>query len=110
MQLPTNHWYPVLQSREVASRPLGVTRLGERLVFWRDSKGTIHAHADRCPHLGAALSQGSVSGDRLVCAFHGFAFDGEGSCRHIPANGADGKIPKGMATKPYRVREDHGFV
>jgi phenylpropionate dioxygenase-like ring-hydroxylating dioxygenase large terminal subunit len=110
MQLPQNYWYPVLESREVRAKPVGVVRLGERLVFWRDAAGFLHANADRCPHLGASLSQGSVTGGHLTCAFHGFAFDGEGQCRHIPANGANGKIPKGMAVQAYRVREEHGFV
>ncbi|RYE70943.1 MAG: hypothetical protein EOO81_07000, partial [Oxalobacteraceae bacterium] len=30
-----------------------------------------HAHDDRCPHLGAALSSGAVRNDVLVCPFHG---------------------------------------
>lgn len=110
MKLPTNHWYPVLESREVGAKPLGVVRLGERMVFWRDGTGALHANADRCPHLGAALSRGAVCGDHLVCAFHGFAFDGDGQCQHIPANGSAGKIPKGMAVRSYRVREEHGFI
>ncbi len=29
-----NQWYVVLDSREVKNRPVGVTRMGEKRVFW----------------------------------------------------------------------------
>ena len=110
MKIATNCWWPVVESRELARKPLSVRRFGQRLVLWRDSSGTPHALPDRCPHLGAALSAGRVSGDRLVCPFHGFEFDGDGQCRHIPAVGRDGRIPKGMAVAGLAVREAHGFL
>ena len=110
MRIPENHWYPLLQSAEVRRRPLGVERLGRRFVFWRDGAGQLHAHLDRCPHLGAALSVGSIRGDELVCAFHGMRFGGDGQCRHIPSLGNAGKIPFGMAVQSFPVREAHGFV
>src|SRR5512143_3119143 len=66
MRFPEAHWYPVQESREVGHKPLGVERLGRRLVFWRDANGQPHAHLDRCPHLGAALSKGRISDDRLT--------------------------------------------
>lgn len=110
MRLPEAHWYPVLESREVRHKPLGVERLGRRLVFWRDADGQPHAHLDRCPHLGAALSKGRICGDRLTCPFHGFEFDGEGQCRHIPAMGGEDRIPKGMSLTSFPLREAHGLI
>ena len=110
MHLPENQWYPVLESGEVRNQPLGVERLGLKLVFWRSANGEPHAHIDRCPHLGAALSGGQTMGGRLVCPFHGFEFDGTGQCQHIPANGRLGKIPKGMALTGFTLREEHGLI
>jgi phenylpropionate dioxygenase-like ring-hydroxylating dioxygenase large terminal subunit len=55
-----NQWYVVLESNEVGSNPIGVTRLGEKMVFWRDQAGTVHAAIDRCPHRGVALSVGNI--------------------------------------------------
>ncbi len=51
-------WYPVLPSWAVQGTPVGITRLSENIVVWRDSDGRIHAVEDRCPHRGARLSLG----------------------------------------------------
>jgi phenylpropionate dioxygenase-like ring-hydroxylating dioxygenase large terminal subunit len=110
VQLPRNFWYPILEGRELQARPLGVERLGQRLVLWRTANGQAHAHLERCPHLGAALSGGKIQADQLICPFHGFAFDGQGACRHIPAMGQAGRIPGGMTLTGYPLREAHGFL
>jgi phenylpropionate dioxygenase-like ring-hydroxylating dioxygenase large terminal subunit len=110
MLVPEDQWYPVLESRELGRKPLGVERFAQKLVFWRGADGQPHAALDRCPHLGAALSRGTIEDDRLVCPFHAFAFDGEGACAHIPANGRSGKIPRGMALRSFIVREAHGLI
>ncbi len=58
-----NQWYAVLESKEVKKgKLLGVTRLGERLVFWRNEKGRVICLKDKCIHRGAALSAGRFSG------------------------------------------------
>jgi phenylpropionate dioxygenase-like ring-hydroxylating dioxygenase large terminal subunit len=79
-------------------------------VFWRTADGQPHAHPERCPHLGASLSAGTVVADRLVCPFHGFAFASSGACDRIPANGCSRKVPKAMAIERFQLEEAHGFV
>jgi len=106
-----NQWYVVLESKEVKThRPVGVTRLGEKLVFWRDSKGKVNCVHDLCPHLGAQLSQGKVNEDCLACPFHGFEFDNRGQCVYLPAFGRNGEIPKAIRTEAYHAFENHGFI
>ncbi len=87
-----DHWYPVLESRELKGSPLQAERLGQDLVFWRDQTARAQTQANRCPHMGASLSQGKIVNDHLVCPFHGFAFDRQGRCQRIPANGSE-RIP-----------------
>ena len=106
----TERWYIILEAAELPpDRPLGVTRLGERLVLWRHG-GAIHATSDRCPHRGASLAMGKVQGGCIACPFHGFEFDGDGKCTRIPEYGANRKPPAAMRTRSYPVREAHGFV
>ncbi|MGV3523736.1 MAG: Rieske 2Fe-2S domain-containing protein [Candidatus Sericytochromatia bacterium] len=111
MQLLENQWYPILESRELGRRkPLGVERLGRQMVLWRSSDGSAHAHLDRCPHLSTALSKGQICNDRLVCPFHGFEFDRQGQCTHIPANGRQGRVPKGFEVDTFVLNEAHGLI
>ncbi|WP_103974666.1 aromatic ring-hydroxylating oxygenase subunit alpha [Methylovulum psychrotolerans] len=110
MALMRDLWYPVLESVELTHKPLGIERLGQRMVFWRTEDGQPHAQIERCPHLGAALSAGHIISDRLVCPFHGFEFDGSGACVHIPANGKESTVPKGMSATSFTLSETHGFI
>ena len=96
-----NQWYAILSAHELPpDRPLGVTRFGQPLVFWRDH-GQVCCVSDICPHLGAALSGGKICQGKIQCPFHGFEFQGDGQCTHIPANGPEGRIPKGMVATAY---------
>ena len=59
-----------------AKRPTAITILGKQLVVWKDSAGDCHVFEDRCPHRLVALSEGRIEGDELMCAYHGWRFDG----------------------------------
>jgi len=104
-----NQWYSILESSEVGTRPVGVTRMGERLVLWR-SKGTIGCLKDRCIHRGAALSAGKNVDSDLQCPFHGLRYDSTGKVTMIPANGKSKVAPNYFKTDSYHVHEEHGFV
>ncbi|MGQ9586279.1 MAG: Rieske 2Fe-2S domain-containing protein [Anaerolineae bacterium] len=106
-----NQWYVVLDSRQVRNKPVGVTRLGEKWVFWRDAEGQVHCLRDRCVHRGAALSAGKVLSDgRLQCPFHGFEYDARGRVQVIPANGRASPVPEQFRVRAYTTYEAHGFV
>jgi len=105
-----NQWYVLLESDEVRDRPIGVTRMGEKMVFWRDSSGKVHAAVDKCPHRGVQLSLGEVVDDHLQCPFHGFDYDASGKCVHVPANGRGGVIPATLRLNVYPTYEAHGYI
>jgi phenylpropionate dioxygenase-like ring-hydroxylating dioxygenase large terminal subunit len=106
-----NQWYVVLESQEVPRRrPVGVTRMGEKLVFWRDGRGGVVCQRDLCPHRGVALSTGKLTGDCVQCPFHGFEFDASGRCRLIPAIGKNGKVPEALRVHTYPACEAHGYI
>ncbi len=106
-----NQWYAVLESHEVKrGKPVGVTRMGEKMVFWRVQAGKVVAQSDLCPHRGVALSSGRLKGDCIMCPFHGFEFDSSGRCTVIPANGRNTPVPKAFNVRTYPTAEGHGFI
>ena len=106
-----NQWYVILESNEIRKgKIVGVTRMGEKMVAWRNSKGELSVMSDKCPHRGVALSVGKVIGDCIQCPFHGFEYDISGTCSLVPANGRNSEPPKALHVRSYPVREEHGFV
>jgi len=110
MRLPENLWYPILLSGEAKRKPRKLLLLGLDWVVWRSSSGQVAFHLDRCPHLGASLSQGTICNDRLVCPFHGFEYSLNGQCAWVPAIGKHGTIPKGLHLSTALTQEQHGFI
>jgi phenylpropionate dioxygenase-like ring-hydroxylating dioxygenase large terminal subunit len=106
-----NQWYAILESNEVKrGKPIGVTRMGEKLVMWRDEQGKVVCMRDLCPHRGAALSIGKLMDGHIQCPFHGFQYDSSGQCLLIPANGATAPVPKVFKAHTYLAREEHDFI
>lgn len=66
---------------------------GHECVVWRGRRGRLGSAPRFCPHLDHDLTEGYVSGDELVCAGHGWAFDGAG---HTYKRNEFGRVdPKG---------------
>ena len=106
-----NRWYPILPARfiEPGGKPLGLVRLGEPLVVWRDAKGGIHVQADRCPHRAVPLSRGINEGDRLRCNYHGVEVGPDGKVLAVP--GQPGCPLEGKkAVKTYPAQEIAGAI
>lgn len=105
-----SHWHPVAPAGELTQdRPLAVRLLERELVLWRDAEGAVHAWADRCPHRGAQLSMGRLVAGRLECPYHGWRFDSEGQCRHIPAL-PDFTPPASHRACTHEVRAAYGLL
>ncbi|GGA12028.1 aromatic ring-hydroxylating oxygenase subunit alpha [Dyella caseinilytica] len=102
-------WYPVVASWEVSSAPLGITRLGENIVLWRDAQGQVHALEDRCPHRGARLSMGWNLGDRVACWYHGVEVGTDGVVKDVPAVNTC-PLVGAKCIRSYPVQERHGAV
>ena len=100
-------WYVLGQSHEIRSRPKGVELFGQRLVCFRLSSGKPVVMDARCWHIGADLSQGGVTGDQIVCPFHGWRYGASGDCEFIPSQA---EIPAGARQRTYHAREHAGYV
>ncbi len=106
-----NQWYVVYAARKLKrNRVVGIKRLGENLVLWRNPDNSIGCVADKCCHRGASLSQGLVKDNHIQCPFHGIEYSAEGQCILIPANGKSSSIPDSFHQKPYATQEKYGFI
>lgn len=104
-----DYWHPVALSADVGEKPIAVTLLGDDLVLWR-SGGDVVAFKDLCIHRGTRLSLGWVERDRIVCPYHGWAYDRDGACVRIPAAPADRAIPARARAERLLCTERYGFV
>lgn len=87
-------WYPVFYLADLTpGRLYRFTLLEIDLVIWWDPQtNQWRAHRDQCPHRLAPLSQGRVNEKGLLeCPYHGWAFDGEGTCQDIPQQPTGGQ-------------------
>jgi phenylpropionate dioxygenase-like ring-hydroxylating dioxygenase large terminal subunit len=106
-----NRWWPVLPANlvQTGGKPIGLKRLGEALMLWRDSHGVIHVQSDRCPHRAVPLSRGINEGDRIRCNYHGVEVGPDGTVLAVP--GQPGCPLEGKkAVKTYPAQEIAGAI
>lgn len=80
---------------------------GRDVVVFKTASGDVRVLDAVCPHLGAHLGHGGcVEGETLRCPFHGWRFDGDGSCVEVP----NAAVPKGAEVASWPVRLLDGMV
>ena len=102
-------WYIAAESRSLKQRPLASVILGQSVVLFRDNEGRAGALEDRCAHRNAPLSAGRVSNGCIECPYHGWRYDGQGSCMHIPSLGEGAKLPR-HTVRSFPAQEQDGYV
>ncbi|KAK6163462.1 hypothetical protein DH2020_000326 [Rehmannia glutinosa] len=115
-----DHWYPVSLVEDLDPRyPTPFQLLNRDLVLWFDGSASKWvAFDDKCPHRLAPLSEGRIDENgHLQCSYHGWSFDGCGSCTRIPQAASEGpearalKSPRACATRfPTMVSQGLLFV
>ena len=83
----TEQWWPIAYIQDLdPQKPSRFTLLERDLVIWWDQSGERwRVFPDVCPHRLVPLSEGRINGEGLLeCPYHGWSFDGDGQCQHIP--------------------------
>lgn len=102
-------WHPIAWSHQLKKKPIAVQILGRDVVGFRDKNGVAHVIEDRCPHKGVKLSPGACVNGGIECPYHGWIFDGQGECIHIPSHTSQDKI--NVRNIPsFLVQEQEGTV
>jgi len=83
----TEQWWPIAYLEDLnRAEPSRFTLLERDLViWWDDAKQQWRVFPDICPHRLVPLSEGRINAaGQLECPYHGWSFDGNGTCTAIP--------------------------
>jgi phenylpropionate dioxygenase-like ring-hydroxylating dioxygenase large terminal subunit len=105
-----NFWYAVEFSHSVGSKPTPLKLLGKDYVLYRGETGQVIALDNQCAHRGASLALGWTEGNCLRCPYHGWRYEADGHCSHIPADAPETPIPKRARVQSYPVQEKYGLI
>ncbi|PVY61668.1 phenylpropionate dioxygenase-like ring-hydroxylating dioxygenase large terminal subunit [Pusillimonas noertemannii] len=111
--LMRSYWLPVLLSSELPDpdcQPVRVRHLGEKLVAFRDTSGTVGLLDEFCPHRRASLVLGRNEEGGLRCVYHGWKFDTSGACIDLPSEPPTSSFKQRVRTKSYPCIEAGGAI
>lgn len=102
-------WFVIGLSRELSPEEVRPIRyFGRDLVLYRTAQGEARVIDAHCPHLGAHFGYGGkVRGETIRCPFHGWCFDGGGTCVEAPFAS---RIPKAARAHAWPVHEADGLI
>ncbi len=103
-------WQPVAMSDELGELPLLVRLLDETLVLFRDGGGRVGLLHRHCAHRGASLEYGIVAERGIVCCYHGWHYDVDGTLIKAGSEPPDSPICARVVQGAYPVHEHNGIV
>ena len=96
------YWHPFMLATELTDVPKAVRLLGEDLVMFRDRGGRIGLLHRQCIHRGVSLEFGIPQERGIMCCYHGWHFDVDGTIIATPAEPETSQIPAQLL--PGRLR------
>ena len=105
-------WYYAAASTDIAlGKTYGRVFLGQPILVGRNLTGDVFAIRDTCPHRGTLLSRGSFDGNEVECPYHGWRFNTQGQCTHIPSQFPN-QSPQAtdIKTSCYPSKESQGNI
>jgi phthalate 4,5-dioxygenase oxygenase subunit len=106
------YWMPFLISADVQAdgRPERVKLLGENLLAFRNTAGTVGLVQENCPHRRASLYFGRNEECGIRCIYHGWKFDVDGTCVDQPSEPESSTFREKIRITAYPCVERCGFV
>ena len=104
-------WLPVAMTAQFEGKqsPVPIRILGEDLVVFRDLSGRIGLLHKHCAHRRASLEFGRVREKGVVCCYHGWLFDIDGTILETPGE-PDSDICSKICQGAYPTKEFKGLV
>ena len=109
-ELMRRYWQPVAMSSELGDLPTLVRILGETLVLFRDGGGRVGLMHRHCAHRGASLEYGIVADRGIICCYHGWHYDVDGTLIKAGSEPADSPICARVVQGAYPTHEHGGLI
>ncbi len=104
------YWLPVGVSDDLKSKPTFVRVLGEDLVLYRDRGGQVGLLGALCAHRRANLCLGTTMNRGLMCRYHGWTYDADGTVLRTPSEPPESTFKDGIRQLAYPVQELGGLI
>jgi len=109
-ELMRRYWQPVCLSSQLKDLPVAIKIMNEELVAFRDGAGRVGLLHKHCSHRGASLEFGRIAERGIVCCYHGWHYDIDGTILETPGEPPDSSIKHNVCHGAYPAREAHGLV
>lgn len=105
-------WFAVAYADELQPTEIrALNYFGRELVLYRTAAGVPNLIDAFCPHLGAHLGDGAVSGEHIRCPFHAWEFNTEGWVAQIPyCEELPGRAKRERALRVYPTVERNQVI
>jgi 5,5'-dehydrodivanillate O-demethylase len=110
-ELLRRYWQPLGAMSEMNGRwTKRVRLLGEDLVLFKNRAGAFGLIGEFCPHRRASLAYGIPENDGIRCPYHGWKFDGLGTCLEQPNEPEGSTFKDKTKLDGYPVQELGGLL
>jgi phthalate 4,5-dioxygenase len=112
-ELFRRYWLPVLLAQELPEPdcpPVRVKLLGERLIAFRDTHGSLGLIEEFCAHRGVSLWFGRNEQGGIRCPYHGWKYDVTGQCIDLPSEPAENGLCATIKLTGYPCIERAGAI
>jgi phenylpropionate dioxygenase-like ring-hydroxylating dioxygenase large terminal subunit len=102
-------WYVIgTKSDFSVNKPTKATIWGKNYAVWKTPENQYIALDDVCSHKSASLSKGKICNNNIVCPYHGYEFNSDGTLVKVP--GICFKHSPIFDISKYQVVEKNGWV
>jgi phthalate 4,5-dioxygenase oxygenase subunit len=112
-QIMRQHWLPACLTEEVSEPdgdPVRVRLLGEDLVAFRDSNGSVGLIGEFCPHRNVSLFYGRNEECGLRCLYHGWKIASDGTVLEMSSEPPESSFARKVKHRAYPTHESAGIV
>ena len=104
-------YFPFGPISEIAPGTMKLVTLGGAKILLANTGDNFYAVEDKCPHMGASLCAGTLSGSTVTCPKHGAKFDVTNGEPIGPAKILFLKLKtKGAKTYPVKIENNQILV